>query len=293
MTLDIRPLSPALGVEVLGLDLAKPFDAATGQELVALYQRHHLLLLRGQDLDEDAQIHFAELFGPVSRRSPAMQKAKAAYVSNSRADGILGQGELHFHSDNTFFQHPLKAIGLYAIEVPPEGGDTLFSNCAAVYQALPEALRRRLDGLTSYQLFDYNGDYNRRSVEEGTPHDANRAVHPLVWTDPDTGVRAVFLSEHTAVRINELPIAEGEKLIAELHDWIADPQFGYRHRWQPGDMLLWDNIVLQHAREPFDLKHKRTLRRIPVGDPDGDRRFPQSRTIVGPMPWVEPAAQPA
>ena len=162
MTLQTRSLSPALGVEIVGLDLSRPFDAATAAELLKLYQTHHLLLLRGQTLDEDDQIRFAEVFGPVSRRSPAMQKAKAAYVSNSRADGILGQGELHFHSDNTFFQHPLKAIGLYAIEIPPEGGDTLFANCAAVYSALPEGLLRRLDGLSSYQLFDYNGDYNRR-----------------------------------------------------------------------------------------------------------------------------------
>ncbi|BBK43286.1 taurine dioxygenase [Allostella vacuolata] len=290
MTLSTRALSPALGVEILGLDLSQPFDAATAEALLDLYRRHHLLLVRGQKLEEDDQLRFAEVFGPISRRSPAMQKAKAAYVSNARADGILGDGELYFHSDNTFFVHPLKAIGLYGIEIPPAGGDTLFSNCAAVYAALPEALRQRLEGLSSYQLFDYTGDYARRSTEEGASDAALRAVHPLLWTDPDTGTRAVFLSEHTAVRINELPIAEGEALIAELRGWIADPRFGYRHRWQPGDMLLWDNIILQHAREPFDTSHRRTLRRTPVGDPDGNRRFPHSRTVEGPLPYRAPAA---
>ncbi|BBK32953.1 taurine dioxygenase/putative 2-oxoglutarate oxygenase [Stella humosa] len=293
MTLSTRPLAPALGVEIFGLDLSQPFSEATAAELLDLYRRHHLLLLRGQQMGEDEQLRFAEVFGPISRRSPAMQKAKTAYVSNSRADGVLGQGELHFHSDNTFFVHPLKAIGLYGIEIPPAGGDTLFSNCAAVHAALPDGLRRRLEGLSSYQLFDYDGDYNKRSVEEGTPESAARAVHPLVWTDPDTGTKAVFLSEHTTVRINELPIAEGEALIAELRGWIADPRFGYRHRWQPGDMLLWDNIILQHAREPFDTSHRRTLRRTPIGDPEGERRFPQSRTVVGRLPYREPAAQTA
>ena len=284
MPLETRPLSPALGVEITGVDLSQPIRPEVAGELRDLYGRHHLLLLRGQRIDEDDQLRFAELVGPISRRSPAMQKAKAAYVSNSRADGILGQGELYFHSDNTFFVHPLKAIGLYGIEIPPTGGDTLFANCAAVYAALPEALRRRLDGLSSYQLFDYDGDYAKRSVEEGTPANAPRAIHPLVWTDPDSGTRALFLSEHTTVRINEIPIAEGEALIAELRGWIADPRFGYRHRWQAGDMLLWDNIILQHAREPFDTSYRRTLRRTPVGDPEGGRRFPHSRAVDGPLP---------
>ncbi|MCC7274724.1 MAG: TauD/TfdA family dioxygenase [Alphaproteobacteria bacterium] len=287
--LQTRPVSPALGVEILDLDLSRPIAAATAAELLELYRRHHLLLLRDQRIDEDDQLRFAELFGPISRRSPAMQKAKAAYVSNSRPDGILGQGELFFHSDNTFFVHPLKAIGLYGIEIPPTGGDTLFANCVAVYDALPPALKARLDGLFSYQLFDYDGDYARRSVEEGTPADAPRAVHPLVWTDPDTGRRAVFLSEHTTVRILGLPVAEGEALIAELRGRISDPRFGYRHRWRAGDMLLWDNVVLQHAREPFDTRHRRTLRRTPIGDPEGDRRFPASRTVVGPLAVTEAA----
>lgn len=287
--LETRPVSPALGVEILNLDLSQPFSAATADALRALYRRHHLLLLRGQTIDEDAQLRFAEVFGPISRRSPAMQKAKAAYVSNSRPDGILGQGELYFHSDNTFFVHPLKAIGLYGIEIPPTGGDTLFANCAAVYDALPAPLKARLDGLASYQLFDYDGDYAKRSVEEGSPADCARAIHPLVWTDPDTDRRVLFLSEHTTVRILGLPIPEGEALIAELRQRIADPALGYRHRWQAGDMLLWDNVILQHAREPFDTSYRRTLRRTPIGDPDGDRRFPNSRTVHGPLPMTEPA----
>ncbi|MGE0719509.1 MAG: TauD/TfdA dioxygenase family protein [Alphaproteobacteria bacterium] len=288
--LETRPVSPALGVEILNLDLTQPIGSDVADELRALYRRHHLLLLRDQRIDEDDQLRFAEVFGPISRRSPAMQKAKTAYVSNARADGILGQGELHFHSDNTFFVHPLKAIGLYGIEIPTGGGDTLFSNCAAVYDGLPEALKAKLEGLSSYQLFDYFGeDYAKRSVEEGTPEDAPRAIHPLVWTDPDTGRKVVFLSEHTTVRILGAPIAEGEALIAEMRGRIADPAVGYRHRWRAGDMLLWDNLILQHAREPFDTTQRRTLRRTPVGDPEGDRRFPHSRTVVGPLAATEPA----
>lgn len=282
MPLETRSLSPSLGVEITGLDLARPFSAETQAEIVALYEQHHLLLFRNQSIEEDDQVRLAELFGPLSRRSPAMKKANSAFVSNNRPGGVLGDGELYFHSDNTFFDVPLKAISLYAIEVPDEGGDTLFSNCALVYEALSEDMKRRLEGLTSYQLFDYFGDYSQRSREETAGPDAPRAVHPLVWTDPESGRKVLFLSEHTTVRINEIDEPEGEALIAELRGWIADPRFVYRHKWREGDLVLWDNVVLQHARQPFDPAKHRTLRRTPIGDPKGRERFPFSRTVEGP-----------
>jgi len=286
--LNTRPLSAALGVEILDLDLSLPFDAATRAALLALYRRYHLLLLRDQHLDEAAQVRFSEIVGPISHRSPSMRTKNSALVSNAEPDGILGDGKLYFHHDNTFYEHPLRALGLYAIELPTEGGDTLFSNCAMVYEALHEALRVRIDRLSSYQMFDFGADfdYNRRSRDEDASPDAIRAVHPLVWTDPDSGRRVLFMSEHTTIRLNEVSEAEGEAIIAELARWIADPRFGYRHHWRVGDMILWDNIILQHAREPFDKSQRRTLRRTPIAETDGARRFPSSRRIDGPLPRV-------
>lgn len=290
--LETRPLSPALGVEILGLDLAKPFDDAVAAELRRLYREHHLLLLRGQTLDEPAQVRFAELVGPVSHRSPSMRARNSALVSNVEPEGILGDGRLYFHHDNTFYDHPLRALSLYAIELPSRGGDTVFANCAMVYEALPDALRARIDGLSSYQMFDFSGgfDYNRRSRDEDASPDAIRAVHPLVWQDPDSARRVVFMSEHTTIRLNEVDDAEGEAIVAELARWIAEPRFGYRHRWRLGDVILWDNIVLQHARDPFDKRERRTLRRVPIAETDGARRFPTSRRIDGPMTRAQVAA---
>lgn len=284
--LKTRQLGPALGVEILGLDLALPFGDATRAELMELYRRHHLLLLRDQKLDEAAQVRFSEIVGPISHRSPSMRTKNSALVSNAEPGGILGDGKLYFHHDNTFYEHPLRALGLYAIELPSSGGDTLFSNCAMAYDALPAALRARIDRLSSYQMFDFGAgfDYNRRSRDEDASADAIRAVHPLVWTDPDSGRKVLFMSEHTTVRLNEVDEAEGEAIVAELARWIADPRFGYRHRWRVGDMILWDNIILQHAREPFDKSQRRTLRRTPIAETDGARRFPHSQRIDGPLP---------
>lgn len=272
----VRPLAPALGVEV-DLDLMAASSEAVLRELEALYARHQLLLFRRQRLSEAVQVAFARRFGPISHRNPAQGARDSVLVSNVEPGGVLGDGQLFFHSDNTFFAEPLKAIGLFAVEVPAEGGDTVFSNAFAVFEGLPPALQERLRGLSTHQLFDYAGDYNRRPSLESAPADAPRAVHPMVWRDPDGGREALFLSEHTTARIIGLAPEEEAGLIETLRERIADPAVAYRHRWQPGDFLFWDNVALQHARTTFDPGARRTLRRTPVLDPEGARRFPHSR----------------
>ena len=264
------PLAPALGVEIEGVDLARSLDVATAAALRAAFARHHLLLLRGQDLDEAAQVRFARLIGPVSHRGVYMKERDASHVSNARPDGILGSGVLHFHSDHTFFRHPLKAICLHALEVPRSGGDTLFANVMEAYDKLPAELKARIEDLVSLQLFDYAGDYNRRTLERDAPADAPRCRHPLVRVDPASGRRLLFLHLHTTARIDGLSDAEADALMDELAGYIADPAIGYRHVWRPGDVLVWNNITLQHARTDFDPAERRTLRRVPIAVSDAE-----------------------
>ncbi|MEO1193328.1 MAG: TauD/TfdA family dioxygenase [Pseudomonadota bacterium] len=283
-----RPLSPAVGIAV-DLDLESDLTDARFAELAALFRRYHLLLFRGQDLSEATQVDFSRRFGPISKRNPAQGTHDTVLVSNVAPGGVLGQGLLHFHSDNTFFAEPLKAIGLYAIEVPESGGDTLFSNAFLVYERLPAALKARVEGLSSHQLFDYHGDYNLRPDLETAPKDAQQALHPLVWRDPDSGQKALFLSEHTTAAIPGLSRDEEEELIGELRNRIADPAVLYRHHWRPGDFLFWNNVALQHARDTFDPTARRTLRRTPVLDPEGARRFPHSRDLRQPATRLQSA----
>jgi len=270
--MELLPLSPALGVEITGLDLARPFDGEVAAALRRAYGAHRLLLLRGQDLDQAAQLRFATLFGPVSHRGAFMKEADASHVSNARPDGILGSGVLAFHSDHTFFRHPLKAICLHAIEVPSSGGDTLFADVLAAWDHLPAALKARIADLSSLQLFDYGGDYNRRTLEADAPADAPRCWHPLVRVDDDSGRKALFAHMHTTAAISGLADDEADALMAELAGYIADPAIGYRHVWQPGDVLLWNNIALQHARTDFDSRQRRTLRRIPIAVSEAEAR---------------------
>jgi alpha-ketoglutarate-dependent taurine dioxygenase len=264
MMLNGRPLSPALGIEVRGVDLRWPAAPDLADAIVETWRRHHLLLFRDQVLETEHQVRFARMFGPISHRGAYMKDRDASYVSNARPDGILGDGILNFHSDHTFFRHPLRAIALYAIEVPAEGGDTLFANAIQALRNLPGALRARIRGLRSLQLFDYRGDYNKRSRIEDAAPGSPRTWHPLVLCDPTTGEDVLFVHDHTTAAIEGLGDSESEALVAELMPYIADPAIGYRHVWRPGDLVVWNNIALQHARTPFPSTARRTLRRTPI-----------------------------
>ena len=264
MTIEMTPLSPSLGVEVRGVDLTRPLPPETADLLRGEWAQHHLILLRGQQIDEDQQVAFAHIFGPVSHRGAYMKDRMATHVSNVRPDGILGGGVLHFHSDHTFFARPLKAICLYGVEVPTAGGETLFANAIQAYRNLPNDLKQRIEGLTSVQLFDYSGDYNRRSLLEDAPDDAPRCDHPLVKLDEASGERVLFAHDQTTAAIHGLDQNETDRLLAELTTYLADPAVGYRHTWRPGDVLVWNNITLQHARTDFDPSQRRTLRRVPI-----------------------------
>lgn len=270
MALEIVPLSEALGVEVRGVDLAQPISRETAEALVDAWSEHHLLLLRGQAIDEAQQVAFAELFGPVSHRGAYMKDRMASHVSNTRPDGILGGGVLHFHSDHTFFAKPLKAVCLYGIEVPATGGETLFANAIQAYRNLPDDLKRQIEGLTSVQLFDYAGDYNRRLLLEDAPDDAPRCDHPLVKRDEASGEPVLFAHDLTTAAIHGLNHDETDQLLADLMVYLGDPAIGYRHTWRPGDVVVWNNITLQHARTDFDPAERRTLRRVPIAVSDAE-----------------------
>jgi len=271
MALATTPLSDALGVEITGLDLAAPIDETTADDLRAAFAEHHLLLLRGQQVDEAQQIRFATLFGPISHRGAFMKSRDFTHVSNVREDGILGGGVLLFHSDHTFFRHPLKAICLHALEVPTTGGETLFSNVAMAYDNLPDALKETVGRHSSLQLFDYTGDYNRRTLAKDAPADAPRCWHPLTLTD-DAGRTVLFAHAHTTAAIDRMDDETMDALVDDLVGYIADPAIGYRHTWRPGDVLIWNNITLQHARTDFPAGEARTLRRVPIAVSEAEAR---------------------
>lgn len=265
--LEFRPLSPALGAEVIGLDLARPIGPGEAAALREAYRRHHLLLARGAAPTTAQQTAFAGIFGRVTLREKNTTKnaeENAQHVSNVREDGLFGKGDLDFHLDQLFQPEPLAALILTAIDLPGEGGDTLFVNTLAAVQKMPAALRARIAGLRCLNAYTFAGSLARDWNVTDAADAGMVQEHPMLWTDPESGRQALWVNKLTTLHVVGLDAEESKALIAEVRSYLYDDSITYRHRWEVGDMLLWDNRRLQHARMPFDESRPRTLRRTPI-----------------------------
>ena len=271
MTVTIRQLSPALGAEVSGLDLRNDIANADWTAIEQAWRNHHLLLIRNQQLTPEQQVAFCTRFGSVSRQGANMQHRRDyMHISNTVEGGALPNGELLFHSDHAFFETVMKGIALYATEVPSQGGDTLFANAERAYNNLPEPLKARIASLRARHIYSYarvSGDH-RVTPDELEDDRGVQAVHPIAWLHPETGSKVLFVNEFMTHEIVDLPSEESNALLDELLRYIRDESVIYRHPWRLGDLVIWDNRSLQHARTNFDPSERRTLRRVPIAESD-------------------------
>jgi taurine dioxygenase len=265
----VRPLSPAVGAEIVGVDLREPLDDATFAQILDAWHKHLVILLRDQTLSEEDQVRFAERFGPPARihTKQFMQKHPAVMlISNIREDGkpigALPDGEMHFHTDQCHQERPAMASMLYAIEIPSQGGNTLFANAYAAYESLPAELKRRIEGRKAVNAYDYDSAATIRGGDVSA--DAPSYAHPVVRTHPATGRKALYVNRLMTRRIEGLPAAESEELLSLLFDHQERPEFIYEHVWRPGDILMWDNRCTLHARTDFSAAERRLLRRVTI-----------------------------
>ena len=269
MTLQIMPLSQRVGAEIGGLDLHAPISPALAAELRSAFAKHHLLLVRDPNVSEDEQSAFGEVFGAIKvrhRYANVGEVKKTQYVSNTRKDEILGDGEIHYHQDHTFYEKPLSAIILYGVQVPRSGSATKFRKSGAILDRLPAELRARAEGVKCLHFYNYEGDYTKWQDPAKAPADSPRAWQPLIWTNPATGEHALWAIPISTVAFEGIPEAGGRQLIEDIWAFAADNDGDctYVHNWSAGDLLIWDNLMLQHARLPFDSNEPRTLRRTPI-----------------------------
>lgn len=264
----VERLSPALGAEILRLDLRHPISDSLKQTLLEIWHEHLVILLRNQALDEESQVRFAETFGApakiTSGRAFSARHPSVMLISNIREDGkpigALPDGEMHFHTDQCHQEIPAKATLLYAIEVPSNGGNTLFSNAYRAYETLPEELKRRIAGRRA--LNAYTSDTTLRSANYD---DARSSFwHPVVRTHPATGRKALYVNRLMTREIEGLPRDESDAILQRLFDHQEQPQFVYEHAWRPGDLLMWDNRCTLHARTDFSSAERRLLRRVTI-----------------------------
>ena len=267
-TFALRPLSPALGAEISGIDLRDPIDAALRAKLLDAWHEHLIILLRDQVLDEDAQVRFAETFGPpakiTSGRSFSVKHPSVMLISNIRQDGkpigALPDGEMQFHTDQCHQAVPAKATLLYAIEIPSHGGNTLFANAYAAYATLPDDIKARIEGRRALNAYDKDSTQRTARYDNA----ASSCRHPVVRTHPATGRKALYVNRLMTREIEGLPRAESDALLEKLFDHQEQQQFVYEHVWRPGDLLMWDNRCTLHARTDFPAGERRLLRRVTI-----------------------------
>jgi taurine dioxygenase len=264
----ITPLASALGAEIRGLDLGEPLTASRKNQVVAAYRQYHLVAFRDQKLSKAAQIAFSRQLGefelPVNKDYLGIDFPELHVVNNLGPTGqpqsledIDNKGNYFWHTDASYMMKPSSLTLLYAVTLPKSGGDTMFANLTAAYAALLPSMKARIERLRVVHSWEQSRiNSNSRLANDEEKRKAPPVTHPLVRTHPETGSKALYLGNHTS-HVEHMPIGEGRELLAELLEHATQPRFVYRHKWQPGDLVMWDNRCLVHkATTDFDMANE-------------------------------------
>lgn len=264
--------------EVSGVDIARDQEAAW-DAIHSAYLEHKILVFRGQKLTAKQFHGFGERFGPVEPHTVVMYHHEEfpgiTVLSNrtemGRPKGIRDAGS-HWHSDYSYKAVPANVTTLYALEVPKEGGDTMFADLAAAYAALPEAMKQRLEGLKALHHYRHTKDREhpegRWRLLSDTEREATpEVVHPVVRTHPETGAKSVFAFPGLSSGVRHIigmEEAESDELLESLFAHCAETRFRYTHKWQAGDLVIWDNRCTMHhaTTDVLPADQFRTLYRI-------------------------------
>ncbi len=279
----VIPSGAALGAEIQNVDL-KNLSDQDFSEIHHAWLDHLVILFRRQQLALEDLIAFSRRFGdldwaPIQETGRRFVEGhpEIYVVSNVIENGVpigsLGAGEAVWHTDMSYLEHPPKASMLYALEIPPAGGDTHFCNMYRAFDSLPDALRQRAACLTLKHDGTYNsGGYVRQGVAAtDDPVSSSGVYHPLVPTHPETGRRALYLGRRRNAYIGGLPLAESESLLDELWSYATRDDITWHNEWQPGDVVLWDNRCTMHRRDAFDPNSRRILYRTQIKSTPSER----------------------
>ena len=283
--MQINRLSDALGAEITGIDVANLDDAVFGTVRDAFHE-HQVVVFRDQNLSIEEHISFSRRFGDleihISTDSLLKNHPEILLVTNKKENGeyigVENAGDV-WHSDLSYMPKPSLGSLLYALEISEVGGDTEWSNMYTAYEALPEDLKLRIDGLKARHSF--NRFRNPRvTIPEQRKHDAKEryekisppdVIHPIVRTHENTGRKALYVSSRFTIGIEGLPEDEGQPLLDELLEYATRRDFIYHHEWRPGDLLFWDNRCTMHL--------------ACRGIPEGQIRHMHRTTVSGGVPY--------
>jgi len=273
---EIRPLNATFGAEVMGCQITSATPSEQLEALKALWARYKLLLFRGQSIDEEALVNFSRLFGEleihVREEYLSRNHPEILYVSNINQDGrrigILADTEVGWHYDQIYLPKPAVGSLLVADTLPPEGGNTEFADMVAAYNALDDALKKRLEGALAVQSYEaFNAAYSVPTNDKQKKRSPD-IEHPLVRTHPITGEKALYICPGMTTEIVGWDPEESASTLQKLFDHCVEPRFVYSHAWRDGDALMWDNACTMHRRDPFDQQHQRLMKRTTILAPE-------------------------
>jgi taurine dioxygenase len=275
LTFAVHPFAAPAGAEVVGLKVDQ-IGAVEFSEVRQAFLAHGFLVFRDQHLSPESHVAFSAQFGALKGhvlRQYLLPGSECVLVlSNKKVDGKpvgLEDAGRYWHSDVSYEEVPPLGSMLYAIEIPPEGGDTLFANQYAAYAALPPNLKQRIAGLKARHIFNYSklaaapGSVRQKLTEEQERELAG-AIHPVVRTHPDTGRQALYVNPGFTVAIEGLSDAESKALLAELWSYATAPAIIARQVWQPHDLVLWDNRCLMHHATAYPPQYVRHMHRTTI-----------------------------
>ena len=279
-SLAVKDLKPGFGAQILDIDLTRA-SAEDVCGVVDAFQRHGAILLRDQTLGPGDLMGFIAAFGRAEGHT--LQQftlpgyPKIYILSNRTRDGVpIGAHNdgVGWHTDYSYKAEPVMCTMLYAVEVPPEGSDTLLADGCAAWNALSSERQAELAGLRlhhSYQHFMATREYGAMELPEAIRRENPDVVHPLIRTHPANGRKALWPSTGTVTEVVGMPGPEGLRLVDELVAFMTQDRFVYRHKWRVGDLLMWDNRCTLHTGTLYDdEKYFRTMYRMWVG---GDRPY--------------------
>jgi len=278
MTIAIAPVDATCGAVVTNVDI-EHLDDPSWAEIHAAFLRHGVLVFPGQQLSEAGQGAFARRFGAIEKLHPK-QPGATIMISNKKADGTVARpdesqyqilkGNEGWHTDSTYMPLASKAAMLYALTLPPTGGETEFADMRAAWDALDAAMQQKLEGLCAYHSLYYS--QSRLGYAHTTDnlygfHDKGAPLRPVVKTHPETGRKSIYTGRH-AYGIPGMGAAESERFLDELLDFACRAPRTYLHRWTVGDLVVWDNRCMMHRARPYDASYPRVLRGTRIaGDP--------------------------
>ena len=266
----ITPLTDHTGAEVIGLDFTQPIDSETRVTLSRAFAERHVLVMRDQHFTPSSSRplrSYSASFSRTTRKSdtsPAIPTWNTFPMTRSMDGKHIIPGET-FHTDHSNHPRPPKATTLFAVELPTSGGDTQYVNMHDAYDDLPEATKRKIDGLKAVHV--YQSKYSPRSLgkinEESRRNLPPPGIHPLVRTHPENGRKALFLNPVRMESIVGMEDKQALALIDELMRHATQRKYEYRHKWRHGDWVLWDNRSVMHQANPdYDMRERRYLYRL-------------------------------